>query len=351
MQLRALCTVTAALALVCSFSVVAEQSTQEKVKARWIIIAYKGSWLDGVVKKPLSEKDAQAKAESIRQQLLNGASFEELAKKESNDPIAATKGGDLSTFGRGEMIPEVDQAAFAMKPGEISDVIRTKMGFIILKVESHETVTVEAPPPIDSKPVAVDGARLRERLSALMRPGAPRDFVLCNLEPALWGGHYSASVQIAGRYLNDGRGRVLTTADGQLSEAEKSDAHSISSKREGKVVIDSPEEAFARGLPFFVKDVTWNERDGVHFTAVSNPKVTITGAMGHLVTVKNEEGFVSSMDVSDEPRKFNSAQAPQARIMKVDVTGKEVFSLVTLTGNSNPCLVSNEVELASATHQ
>jgi len=79
---------------------------------------------------------AQAKAEDLLAQIRKGASFEEIAKKDSDGPSAA-QGGELGLFKRGTLAKELEDKTFAMKPGDVSDVIRTKQGFIILKVTEH----------------------------------------------------------------------------------------------------------------------------------------------------------------------------------------------------------------------
>jgi peptidyl-prolyl cis-trans isomerase C len=77
-------------------------------------------------------KDEQ-KAQEILARLKGGASFEELAKKNSTD-AAAAKGGDLGWFGQGSMIPEFEKAAFALKEGQTSGIVKTKFGFHIIKL-------------------------------------------------------------------------------------------------------------------------------------------------------------------------------------------------------------------------
>jgi len=79
---------------------------------------------------------AKAKAEDILKQIRAGASFEDLAKKVSQDPSAA-QGGDLGGFARGKLAKQLEDTTFAMKKGDISDVIRTRQGFVILKVTDH----------------------------------------------------------------------------------------------------------------------------------------------------------------------------------------------------------------------
>ena len=84
---------------------------------------------------------AQAKAQDLLDQIRKGASFDELAKKESNGPSAA-QGGDLSYFKRGVLAKELEDRVFALKTGEVTDVIRTKQGFVILKVTEHQMAGV-----------------------------------------------------------------------------------------------------------------------------------------------------------------------------------------------------------------
>jgi peptidyl-prolyl cis-trans isomerase SurA len=96
---------------------------------------------------PSSEPDAdqlvaaEAKAKSLREQIQKGAAFDEVAKKSSDGPSAA-QGGDLGLFKRGTLSKELEDRTFAMKAGEVTDVIRTKQGFVILKVTEHQAAGV-----------------------------------------------------------------------------------------------------------------------------------------------------------------------------------------------------------------
>jgi peptidyl-prolyl cis-trans isomerase C len=121
----------------------AKKDQYEEVKARHILIAFKGSPAAQPGKPELTEDQAKAKAEDLRKQLVGGANFDELAKKESDDQGSAAHGGDLGAFHRGQMVPEFENAAFAAKPGEITPVVRTQFGFHIIKVDSHETTPFE----------------------------------------------------------------------------------------------------------------------------------------------------------------------------------------------------------------
>jgi len=84
---------------------------------------------------------AEAKAQALKDQIQKGASFEDVAKKNSDGPTAG-QGGDLQYFKRGTLSKELEDRTFAMKAGEITDPIRTKQGWVILKVTEHTAAGV-----------------------------------------------------------------------------------------------------------------------------------------------------------------------------------------------------------------
>jgi hypothetical protein len=73
-------------------------------------------------------------ADELRERALAGESFEELAKKHSQDPATAAKGGDLGWVSKGRLVPELEDAVLRMQPGEISETLRSSLGFHIVKV-------------------------------------------------------------------------------------------------------------------------------------------------------------------------------------------------------------------------
>jgi peptidyl-prolyl cis-trans isomerase C len=94
---------------------------------------------------PEDKQKAKEKAQGLLKQLKEGKDFAELAKTESACPSKA-QGGDLNFFGKGQMVPEFENVAFALKPGEISDVVETQFGYHIIKVtekKPEETVPLE----------------------------------------------------------------------------------------------------------------------------------------------------------------------------------------------------------------
>jgi peptidyl-prolyl cis-trans isomerase C len=82
----------------------------------------------------LFNKDQKEKAEEVNSQLQNGGDFGELAKKYSQDPRSAEKGGDLGCLGRGETVREFDEALFNAKVGEIVGPVETEFGYHIIEV-------------------------------------------------------------------------------------------------------------------------------------------------------------------------------------------------------------------------
>jgi peptidyl-prolyl cis-trans isomerase SurA len=128
-----------------------EMQQPEQVRLSEILIAPKAppatTGPDGKPQPPSqAETDAalaaaEAKAQELLEQLHKGASFEDLAKKNSDGP-SAKDGGDLSYFKRGVLAKELEDKVFAMKAGETTEVIRTKQGFVILKVSEHQEAGV-----------------------------------------------------------------------------------------------------------------------------------------------------------------------------------------------------------------
>jgi len=82
-----------------------------------------------------TEEKALKKANEIREKLLKGANFEELAKMYSDDTGSKEKGGDLGIIRKGQTIPEFEKEIFELKIGEISTPIKSPYGYHIVKVE------------------------------------------------------------------------------------------------------------------------------------------------------------------------------------------------------------------------
>ncbi len=80
-----------------------------------------------------------ATAASVLQEIRNGKDFAELAQKYSDDKLTAKDGGDLGTFKKGEMLPDIEHVLETMKPGEVSNLVKTPAGVHIIKLEKKFT--------------------------------------------------------------------------------------------------------------------------------------------------------------------------------------------------------------------
>jgi len=88
-------------------------------------------------KSPEEIESVQKKAEDLRNRVMKGDDFNEIAKRYSEGSTAKDQGGSLGTFKQSELAPQLEEVVFKMDKGQITDVIQTKTGFEILKVEAH----------------------------------------------------------------------------------------------------------------------------------------------------------------------------------------------------------------------
>ncbi len=118
----------------------------DRIRARHILFRTNGN--------KEHDKKALEKAKEVLKKLKNGANFIEMAKKYSEGP-SAKNGGDLGYFTRGEMVPAFEKAAFALKKGEISGIVKTRFGYHIIKVidiqKAHTKTFKEAKLEIEKK--------------------------------------------------------------------------------------------------------------------------------------------------------------------------------------------------------
>jgi peptidyl-prolyl cis-trans isomerase C len=97
-----------------------------------------------------AKEAAKAKAADLLKQVKAGKDFAELAKQHSQDPGSAVQGGDLGFFQQGQMVGAFERAAFALKPGEVSDIVETPFGFHIIKMaekQAARTVPIDEVKP------------------------------------------------------------------------------------------------------------------------------------------------------------------------------------------------------------
>lgn len=108
---------------------------------------------------------AENKANELVKQIRAGANFEDVARKNSSGPSAA-QGGDLGVFKRGTLAKELEDRTFAMKAGEVTDAIRTKQGYVILKVTDHQMAGI---PPLKDISQKIQDALYYEKLQPALR--------------------------------------------------------------------------------------------------------------------------------------------------------------------------------------
>ena len=107
---------------------------EERVTASHILVSYKGARgaQPAVVRtKDQAKKRAQEALKKARG--AQGSDFAALAKKYSDDPGSGPKGGDLGSFSRVQMVKPFSDAAFALKPGDVSEIVESDFGFHVIK--------------------------------------------------------------------------------------------------------------------------------------------------------------------------------------------------------------------------
>jgi peptidyl-prolyl cis-trans isomerase D len=149
-------------------------SHPEQAHARHILLAVPSGATD------IERAKAKAKAADVLKQAQAGGDFAKLAAKYSEDPSNSHEGGDLGTFGRGQMIKPFEDAVFAMKPGQVT-MVETRFGFHVVKLEeikpAHTDTLAEAQPKIIETLRTQAGAKLardatREDLATALNGGS-----------------------------------------------------------------------------------------------------------------------------------------------------------------------------------
>ena len=113
---------------------VAAKPPEEKVKASHILVSYKGAMrADPEIKRTKAE--AKKLAEDLQKKLAKAKAdvFADTAKKSSDDKGSGKAGGDLGEFTRTQMVKPFADAAFALKPGEVSKVVESDFGFHVIR--------------------------------------------------------------------------------------------------------------------------------------------------------------------------------------------------------------------------
>jgi peptidyl-prolyl cis-trans isomerase SurA len=116
-------------------------------------------------KSPEESAAVHTKADDLRNRIVKGDDFSELAKRYSQGSTAAD-GGDLGTYERGQLAPQLEEAVFKLEKGQITDVIQTKTGFEILKVLDHYQAGLQ---PLDKVTGEISDMLYRQKMDPAMR--------------------------------------------------------------------------------------------------------------------------------------------------------------------------------------
>ena len=118
---------------------------------------------------PASREDVRARAQSVLDQIKAGGDFAAMAKQYGEDGTAVA-GGDLGFFGKGEMVPQFEAAAFALKKGELSkELVESPYGYHIIKLTDRKSETTK-----DAKGKSVTVEKVRASHILFMFPSAPK---------------------------------------------------------------------------------------------------------------------------------------------------------------------------------
>ncbi len=138
------------------------QVTERDIDVEWARVAPEetvdASHILFKIDDPAKDAEVKARAEEILKRARSGEDFATLAKKYSEDEGSAPQGGNLGAFPRGRMFEPFEDAAFALKPGEISDLVRTEAGYHIIKVLSHDIPTKESRRQSLTRSIQIDRA-------------------------------------------------------------------------------------------------------------------------------------------------------------------------------------------------
>lgn len=144
--------------------------TPEQVKVSHILIKTPLPGPDGKIdEKALAE--ARQRAEDLLKQIKNGASFEELAKKYSEDPGSAKNGGSLGWIGRGQTVPEFEKVAFSLPKGQISGIVKSSYGFHIIRVDDKHDAQLK---PLDEVKSEIEPTLKRQQAQQIAQDEAQK---------------------------------------------------------------------------------------------------------------------------------------------------------------------------------
>ena len=127
----------------------------------------------------------EAKAKEVAAKLAKGGDFAALAKEFSEDPGSKENGGDLGYFGKGQMVPEFETAAFGLEKGKVSGLVKSNFGYHIIRLDDKR---MRQPPPFDGLKDRIMNSLLQKKaqtLGAELRTAAKVDYLDPDIKAAV----------------------------------------------------------------------------------------------------------------------------------------------------------------------
>jgi peptidyl-prolyl cis-trans isomerase D len=157
-----------------------EFKQEEQACALHVLVKVKA---DPAAKEGHADPEAKKIAEGVLAQIKAGGDFAEIAKKSSEDAGSASRGGDLGCFPRGRMVPQFDNAVWALEPGQTSDLVKSSFGYHVIRLVSRQeeqiptlsAVKERIRPLVTSQKVEALAAQETEAIAAMLAKGKSLD--------------------------------------------------------------------------------------------------------------------------------------------------------------------------------
>ena len=203
------------------------------------------------------------------------------------------------------------------------------------------------PVPPTATPETEDFQVVTEAVSKLVEDLSVRQFALCHLQAALWGG-YDVEVQVGRGTTVDDQSHIFRMSESKFSDeisSESMGGQLATVEGKGVVLIGSQEEAFEKGIPFYITDVVFETPVLFNYTVVSNPNTSVDNAFPRIVMI----GEITRSEVVQKLEPLSSNPEPQRHSWEpngpLDGSRKTYLSILTLDVGDIRCLASNEVYL------
>jgi len=148
---------------------------QEEVRARHILV------------------ESEEKARDLYEMIAHGSDFAALAKQYSKDPGSKDQGGELGFFGRGQMVPQFEEAAFKLKPGEVGEPFQTQFGWHLIRVDERRRQPAPAFEAVKDKVVAAMIHQKAQQIASDLRGKAEIEYIDPEIRRSMQGDRAGAS--------------------------------------------------------------------------------------------------------------------------------------------------------------